>query len=200
MSCIITVQFTCLCLIKLGDWYWDSLVSVMGEGGVSYTSHFTLPLLYFHSSFTPTVAPLQAQQFSGKLQFHPNRQQADFVLDGIRHGFKFGFSHTQQLKPAKKNKSSADQHASVINEYLTHEVFWGRVAGLFDSPPLLSLQVSSFGVIPKRGQVGKWRLIVDIHSPTGSSVNDGINPEEFTLHYIAVDQVIQLVSQFSAGA
>ena len=34
----------------------------------------------------------------------------------------------------------------------------------------------------------------------GSSVNDGINPEDFTLHYITVDQVIRLVSQFGAGA
>ena len=48
--------------------------------------------------------------------------------------------------------------------------------------------------------MGKWCLIVDLSSPTGSSVNDGINPEEFTLHYIMVDQVIQLVSQFGAGA
>ena len=34
----------------------------------------------------------------------------------------------------------------------------------------------------------------------GSSVNEGINPEDFTLHYITVDQVIRLVSQFGAGA
>ena len=35
----------------------------------------------------------------------------------------------------------------------------------------------------------------------GSSVNDGIDPEEFTCtpHYITVDQVIQLVSQFGPG-
>ena len=60
--------------------------------------------------------------------------------------------------------------------------------------------MSSFGVILKRGQVGKWRPIVDLSSPMGSSVNDGINPEDFTLHYIKVDQVICLVSQFGAGA
>ena len=44
---------------------------------------------------------------------------------------------------------------------------------------------------------------MDLSSPSGSSVNDGTNPEEFTLHYITVDQVIQvfqLVSQFGAGA
>ena len=143
---------------------------------------------------------MQAEQFSWELRFHPNCQQVNFVLDGIRHGFKLGFSHTQRLKSAKKNKSSADQHTSVIDEYLGNEVSRGRVAGPFDSPPLPNLQVSSFGVIPKRGQVGKWRLIVDLSSPMGSSVNDGINPEDCTLHYITVDQVICLVSQFGAGA
>ena len=143
---------------------------------------------------------MQAQQFSWELRLHPNRQKVDFVLDGIRHGFRLGFCSTQRLKPAKKNKPSADQHPSVIDEYLAHEVSRGRVAGPFDFPPLPNLQVSSFGVISKRGQVGKWRLIVDLSSPTGCSVNDGIDPEEFTLHYITVDQVIQLVSQFGPGA
>ena len=60
----------------------------------------------------------------------------------------------------------------------------GWVAGPFPSPPLPNLQVSSFGVIPKKGQPGKWRLIVDLSSPHGSSVNDGIDPDEFSMHYI----------------
>ena len=111
------------------------------------------------------VTPLQARQFSWELQFHPNRQKVDFVLDGIHHGFKLGFCHTQRLKPAKKNKPSADQHASVIDEYLAHEMSRGRVAGPFDFLPLPNLQVSSFSVIPKWGQVGKWRLIVEMRRP-----------------------------------
>ena len=111
-----------------------------------------------------------------------------------------GFCHTQPLKPTKWNKPSADQHASVIDEYLANEVSRGRVAGPFNSPPLPNLHVSSFGVIPKQGQAGKWRLIVDLSSPAGSSVNDGIDPHEFTLHYITVDQIICLVSQFGRGA
>lgn len=45
--------------------------------------------------------------------------------------------------------------------------------------------------------MGKWRLIVDPLSPEESGVIDEINPDEFTLHYIMVDQVIGLVSQFS---
>ena len=36
--------------------------------------------------------------------------------------------------------------------------------------------------------------------PWGASVNDGINPVEFTLHYITVDQIIRLVSRLGKGA
>ena len=50
------------------------------------------------------------------------------------------------------------------------------------------------------GQPGKWRLIVNLCSPGGASVNDGINPDEFTLHYMTVDQVFRMVSQFGQGA
>ena len=43
-----------------------------------------------------------------------------------------------------------------------------------------------FGVIPKRG-VNKWRLILDLSSPDGSSVNDGIRPDLCSLAYMSVD-------------
>lgn len=47
---------------------------------------------------------------------------------------------------------------------------------------------------------GKFTGIVDLSSPGGTSVNDGINPDEFALQYITVDQVICLVSKFGKGA
>ena len=36
--------------------------------------------------------------------------------------------------------------------------------------------------------------------PGGASVNNGIDPDEFTLHYITVDQVIRVVSKLGVGA
>lgn len=145
------------------------------------------------------MTPLQADQFALELQHHPDRQLVNYVLDGISNGFRVGFPPLHKLKSAKNNKPSALQHA-VVDEYLAHEVSLGPVAGPFTSPPLPSLHISSFGVIPKRGQPGKWRLIADLSSPGGASVNDGINPDEFSLHYIIVDKVIRLVSQFGRGA
>ena len=76
----------------------------------------------------------------------------------------------------------------------------GWVAGPFPSPPLPNLQVTSFGVIPKKGQPSKWRLIVDLSSPHGSSGNAGIDPDEFSMHYIHLDQIINMIAKHRPGA
>ena len=73
--------------------------------------------------------------FAMELRFHRQRPRVDFVLDGIPHGFKLGFSPSQKLKSAKKNKPSVAQHASVIDAYLANEVSLGRVSGPFNFPP-----------------------------------------------------------------
>ena len=87
----------------------------------------------------------------------------------------------------------------VIDRYLANEVSLGRVLGPFPSPPLLDLHVSSFGVIPKRGQPGKWRLIVDLSSPGGLSVNDGINPEDFSLHELRLTRLFLWSPSLAVG-
>ena len=74
------------------------------------------------------------------------------------------------------------------------------MAGPFDSPPLHPLEISSFGVIPKKGKPGKWRLIVDLSSPLGFSVNDGIGPESWSLQYIKLDDIVTMVSTLGIGA
>ena len=127
--------------------------------------------------------------FARELASHPDQQQASYVLQGIKHGFRLGFQSSFPLKSAKQNKQSALLHANVVDEYLANEVMLGRVAGPFPVPPLPNLHISSFGVIPKRGQPGKWRLIVDLSSPGGLSVNDGIDPQDFSLQYIRLDEV-----------
>ena len=86
-----------------------------------------------------SVSPLNADKLCRELATHPDQQQVAFVLQGIRHGFKLGFQSTHRLRPAKKNKPSAFQHAKVVDEYLANEVSLGRVAGPFNSPPVAPL-------------------------------------------------------------
>ena len=95
------------------------------------------------------------------------------------------------------NKCSALSDSRVVTEYLANEVSLGRVADPFDFSPLFPLHISSFGVMPKKGQPGKWRLIVDLSSP---GVNNGIHHEHFSLQCIRVDDVIRMVTKHDADA
>ena len=45
-------------------------------------------------------------------------------------------------------------------------------------------------MIPKNNQPGKWHLILDLSSPEGQSVNDGIPKPPFTVQYVSVDAFI----------
>ena len=60
-------------------------------------------------------------------------------------------------------------------------------------------QTSPFGVIPKSGQPGRWRLIVDLSSPEGRSVNGGIEPELCSLHYLRLDEVVRQIALRGRG-
>ena len=88
----------------------------------------------------------------------------------------------------------------MIDAFLANEVRLGCVTDPFITPPVQDLHISSFGVIPKKGQPDKWRLIVDLSSPHGHSINDGIDPESWYLQYIKIDDIIKMVSKFEPGA
>ena len=55
----------------------------------------------------------------------------------------------------------------MIHSYLSEEVAKGRVweVGSAEEATALGVQCSPFGVIPKRGKPGKWRMTVDLSAP-----------------------------------
>lgn len=61
----------------------------------------------------------------------------------------------------------AYEDPEVVMKYLTREVELRRLVMLSpeEACGFPQLQISPFGVIPKRGQEGKQRLIVDLSSP-----------------------------------
>ena len=61
-----------------------------------------------------------------------------------------------------------------------------------------NLQCSPLGVVPKKD--GTWRIIMDLSSPHGSSINDYISKDEFTLHYATFDQALSLVAHHGRNA
>ena len=145
-------------------------------------------------------SPLDWQEWEKHVASHPNRSLAEYVVQGIRDGFRIGFDYTNhRTRRAGQNMQSALEHPSVVQDYLTKESGEGRI---IDPLPLSSFpqaQVSRFGVIPK-GTSGKWRLILDLSSPEGLSVNDGINPDWCSLSYVTVEDAARRIARLGVGS
>ena len=86
----------------------------------------------------------------------------------------------------------------MVQGYLEDECSKGRVLGPFP-PQALEVHVSRFGVIPNKG-VNKWRPILDLSLPDGSSVNDRIQPELCSLAYVSVDDAARASARAGQGA
>ena len=105
-------------------------------------------------------------------------------------GFRYGKS---VCTSASANMQSAVLQPKVVDEYLEKEVRLGRVVGPLDVGSCPRVQVNRFGFVPKNHQPGKWRLIVDLSYPRGSSVNDGVEPELCSMRYTSVDVAVRKV-------
>ena len=99
-----------------------------------------------------------------------------------------------KCKPAGLNMLSADINPQVVSDYLQEEVKADRIIGSLKQGSVVGMQTSLFGVIPKGHTPGKWRLIVDLSNPQGSSVNDGIPKEACSVTYITCDEGVGINS------
>ena len=116
------------------------------------------------------------------LRDFPDRRLVSWLVAGLQSGFRLGCCFSAlQLKPERRNIPSAYEHPEVVDAYLMAEVQKGRILSPIPQPPMVPLQVSRFGVIPKKYQPGKWRLIVDLSFPEGRSVNEGYHNLTWTL-------------------
>ena len=71
--------------------------------------------------------------------------------------------------------------------------------GPFQWSEVAEVHLSLFGVIPKKNQPGKWKLIVDVPHPEGRSVNDGISCELCSLQYIRMEEMVRKLLELGPG-
>ena len=75
---------------------------------------------------TPLIATAWRQLLLG----HPHRDLVHFLLSGLSHGFRLGFSTPgSTLKPARRNMQLALLHPEVVDKYLLAEMAEHRVMG-----------------------------------------------------------------------
>ena len=135
------------------------------------------------------------------LKHHPDRQFAQLILAGLEKGFPLGFEASSRLEAATTNLISARAHPEVVSAYIQDELSRGQLGyvGPIQAAKRLNIQFNPLGAIPKKGKPGKWRLIMDLSSPEGCSVNDGIPKENCSFHYASVDLAVQQIKQLGPG-
>ena len=168
----------------------------------SLASKSSNPPVPLPTTLATVVSPFVVTAWAEELASHPDAAFRDFLLSGIEHGFRIGHeSKRVNLKSNRRNLASAADHPEVIQEYLSNEISNGRIGPTSHFPQLAkSCHVSPFGVIPQKAKPSKWRLIMDLSSPMGHSVNDGIDKELAGLSYVSIDDVIRCILQVGRGA
>lgn len=130
----------------------------------------SVPRVWLRSQvLQPSPTPLLAPVWQAALRDYPDPRLRHFLVQGLQEGFRIGYNAPRgQLRPAKRNIPSSYEHPEVVDKYLANECKLGRVLGPWLTPPPCPIHISRFGVIPKKSQPGKWRLIVDLSFPEGA--------------------------------
>ena len=121
---------------------------------------------------------------------------SDFLISGFSSGFRLGFLG-QISTGREKNNLSAGKNIEAVSKAILKELNRGHSVGPFSSPPFQNFHCSPLGAVPKKD--GSTRIILDLSSPSGSSVNEGIPSEFFSVKYSSFDDAVSMVREVGRG-
>ena len=103
----------------------------------------------------------------------------------------FAFSTQAHAPLMTKNLLSVEQFRQDTLEKLQSEVSMGRILGPFSRLTISNLHISPIGLMPKSD--GRWRLITDLSSPEGNSINYFISPQYNGVQYTSLDSILDQI-------
>ena len=142
-------------------------------------------------------SPVNFEAFYSLLTPHPDQDLVHYVVSGLALGFSIGFCGDLP-ESAAKNLRTAYQHSQAVSTAIALEVSRGHTSGPHTQPPFLPFHLSPIGAVIKKD--GSARLILDLSSPRGSAVNEGIDPALATVKYCSFDDALVFVHQAGPGA
>lgn len=109
-------------------------------------------------------------------------------------GFRIGFNRSHSLRQAGSNMTSVHLQPEAVDHYIKEEVAASKLV------PGPARPLSPIGLIPKKNRPGKFRLIVDLSSPRGCSINNGIASSNCSFRYSSVHDAAKRVVECGRGA
>jgi len=158
-------------------------VSITGQHGITLCA-------------TPT---LNAAALEEGLLHHPDKFFVNYIVSACKNGVDIGFRGPRSYRCSQNWQSSRD-HAAAVSKSIAKDLSLGRKLGPFSVPPFINFVGSPMGAFLKKRSSTKVRVIHDLSWPPGSSVNDHISAELFSLQYMSVDDVANVIKDIGRGA
>ena len=140
--------------------------------------------------------PIRSFILERELCNHPDKTFVKKLIYDLCHGCTIGYTGPQ-FSYLANNLLSAYQQPKVIDDTLKKECELGRILGPFESPPLPNFRTSGLGLVPKHD--GGWRTIYHLSAPPTSSINDFINPDDYSLSYCSIDDAYTFINALGPG-
>lgn len=152
----------------------------------------------FHAIPPKAVTPIDVTNLSIELDSHPDRVFVENLIRSFDAGFSIGYSGPE-LSNVAHNLQSASTNIPAIFNCVVEELKQHRMAGPFDIQPLPNFRTSPIGVVPKK-EPNRFRMITDLSSPKGLSINDFISDDEASVSFNSFDNAVELVASLGRGA
>jgi hypothetical protein len=151
-------------------------------------------------STSRVLATLNPHGITRLLQSYPDKDFVNVLTSIARSGVRLGYEGSVSAQVRRSNHSSSIINAAVISDSILSELQKGRIREITSLPE--HYFCSPIGLVPKTSdgvQTG-WRMIFDLSSPIGNSVNDGIPKEYGSIVYETLADAIRLVAKTGRGA
>ena len=105
--------------------------------------------------------PAKADALEKHLNNHPDQKFANYITQGLTHGFRIGYRYKESTLKQNKGNMSID-NPQVVSDYIAEDLTANRLIEFsVEEAESLGIHCSLIGIIPKKNKPRKWRLIVD---------------------------------------
>lgn len=146
-------------------------VTGIGRCNIRFSSqisqHSVIVLSGMTSCFVPRPSPVDILKWAPLLKGYPD---VSYIVGGFKHGFDLLVEERlHSMTPASAVSKMDNNLCSLIQK----EMDRGRILGPYNTPPLDDFWCSPAVAVPIKDP-GSFRMIHNLSSPGGWSVNDGI--------------------------